>query len=259
MAKFLNLLRLRNFSTAADTAVEVSATTDTEARLKIDAGGKHVWGSGSASGDTNLYRSAADTLKTDDAFVAAGGLTVKTIEIDPAGATTGNALVFDGTKFAPGAGGGGGASVTVSDTAPSSPSAGDLWFESDTGQTYVYYDSYWVEIGGGSGGGAVVTSTTLSTNSATTISGFVKTVSRSGEFTIQVTQGSKYTVSKILVIHDDATPTLTEYGVIELGASRIPLTLSTAISGSNVLIQATVTDAATTSAVVKVTSTLIPV
>ena len=42
---------------------------------------------------------------------------------------------------------GGGASVTISDTAPSSPSAGDLWYESDTGDFFVYYDSYWVELG----------------------------------------------------------------------------------------------------------------
>ena len=36
---------------------------------------------------------------------------------------------------------------TASDTAPVSPSAGDIWFESDTGQTFVYYDQSWVEIG----------------------------------------------------------------------------------------------------------------
>jgi|TARA_B100001964_G_scaffold242589_1_gene317844 hypothetical protein len=47
---------------------------------------------------------------------------------------------------------GGGASVTVSDTAPSSPDSGDLWYESDTGNTIVYYDdgvgdAQWVELG----------------------------------------------------------------------------------------------------------------
>lgn len=43
-----------------------------------------------------------------------------------------------------------GASLTVSDTAPASPATGDMWFESDTGATYVYYDSFWVEIGASS-------------------------------------------------------------------------------------------------------------
>ena len=41
--------------------------------------------------------------------------------------------------------------TTVSDTAPSSPSSGDLWYESDTGNLLVYYTdantSQWVEVG----------------------------------------------------------------------------------------------------------------
>ena len=49
-----------------------------------------------------------------------------------------------------GAGGGG---ITVSDTAPGSPSEGDLWYESDSGGTFIYYDSFWVELGSGPGGG----------------------------------------------------------------------------------------------------------
>ena len=44
---------------------------------------------------------------------------------------------------------GGGASITVSDTPPVSPTAGALWFESDSGLTFIYYDSSWVEIGAG--------------------------------------------------------------------------------------------------------------
>lgn len=56
--------------------------------------------------------------------------------------------------------GGGGASgtFTYSSTAPGSPSHGDTWFKSDTGDYYIYIDdgdsSQWVELtGGGSGGG----------------------------------------------------------------------------------------------------------
>ena len=49
---------------------------------------------------------------------------------------------------------GGGASVTISDSAPGSPSAGNLWFESDTGKTFIYYgdgsSNQWVEVGGAS-------------------------------------------------------------------------------------------------------------
>lgn len=38
--------------------------------------------------------------------------------------------------------------ATVSSSAPASPTAGQLWFDSDTAQTFVYYDSAWVEIAG---------------------------------------------------------------------------------------------------------------
>ena len=36
---------------------------------------------------------------------------------------------------------------TASDDSPLNPSAGDIWFESDTGKTFIYYDQAWVEIG----------------------------------------------------------------------------------------------------------------
>ena len=49
--------------------------------------------------------------------------------------------------------GGSGASVTTDDSAPSSPSDGDLWWKSDEGQLKVYYQdansSQWVDVGGG--------------------------------------------------------------------------------------------------------------
>lgn len=39
----------------------------------------------------------------------------------------------------------GGASVEVSDTPPASPDANTLWWESDTGTLFIYYDNFWVE------------------------------------------------------------------------------------------------------------------
>lgn len=80
-------------------------------------------------------------------------LKVKGIEIDTAGATTNQVLAYNGTKFAP-ASASGGASITVSDTPPASPTSGAMWFESDTGKTFIYYDSFWIEIGGAGGGGS---------------------------------------------------------------------------------------------------------
>lgn len=40
---------------------------------------------------------------------------------------------------------GSGASVTTSATAPSSPSVGDLWYDTNGGRTYVYFDNSWVD------------------------------------------------------------------------------------------------------------------
>jgi hypothetical protein len=41
-----------------------------------------------------------------------------------------------------------------------SPSAGDLWFDTTTGSSYIYYNSAWVELGGGSMSPYQATSTT---------------------------------------------------------------------------------------------------
>lgn len=71
-------------------------------------------------------------------------LTVDGIEIDTTGASANQVLKYNGTKFAPSTG----ASITISDTAPTSPTpqSGDQWFESDTGRLLIYYDSVWVEV-----------------------------------------------------------------------------------------------------------------
>ena len=65
--------------------------------------------------------------------------------------STNDVLAWDGSNWAPSAsaGGGGGANVTISDTAPGSASAGDLWWESDKGRLKIYYNdtdsTQWVD------------------------------------------------------------------------------------------------------------------
>ena len=81
-------------------------------------------------------------------------------------ASTGEVLSWNGTDYDWVAQSSGGASVTVSETAPSSPSVGDLWFDPSVLKTFVYYNdgtaNQWVQsnpTGGGgssSGGGASV-------------------------------------------------------------------------------------------------------
>ncbi len=111
-----------------------------------------------------------------------------------------------------------------------------------------------------SGTGEINTSTQLvNVNTITTVDSFAKATFRSAKYLVQVTQGTKYTTSEVLLAHDGTDSFMSEYAVIELGASRIPMTVSTSISGSNVLLRVTITDAASTNATVKVARTLIAV
>jgi len=94
MPNFYNLLRARKFSTAADTALEMAPYNSATPNFSIDAGGKISWSSGSETADTNLYRSAANTLKTDDSFDIASGQTYKVDGADVlSGTTLGSGIV----------------------------------------------------------------------------------------------------------------------------------------------------------------------
>lgn len=63
-------------SSATSDVLYSKVSGDSVGRFYVSADGAHQWGSGAATRDTNLYRSAANTLKTDDDLVVAGGLTV---------------------------------------------------------------------------------------------------------------------------------------------------------------------------------------
>ena len=111
-----------------------------------------------------------------------------------------------------------------------------------------------------SGTGELNTSTQVVTvNTVTTVDSFDKATYRTAKYLVQVTQGSKYTTSEVLLVHDGTDSYLSEYAVIELGGTVIPLTVSTSISAGNVLLRVTITDAASTNATVKVARTLIAV
>jgi hypothetical protein len=66
-------------------------------------------------------------------------------------------------------------------TAPSTPEPGDIWFNTTTGSTYIYYDSYWVGVGGGTayGNWQVINSNTT----ATANTGYIANTS-AGSFTL---------------------------------------------------------------------------
>ena len=98
------------------------------------------------SAQTNITSVGTLTGLTVSGTLTAGGLTYPTVN-----GTNGQVLTSDGAgnvAWAAG-GGGGGASVTISDTPPAA-SAGDLWWESDTGRLKIYYQDtdtiQWVDV-----------------------------------------------------------------------------------------------------------------
>jgi hypothetical protein len=109
------------------------------------------------------------------------------------------------------------------------------------------------------GGGPSTTPTSISVNTAVAIESFDKTVSRTAEAIIQITQGTDYYSSKVLLIHDGTNVKITEYAILESTAGAIPVTISSAINDSNVELRAAITDAATTNATAKVIMTEVAV
>jgi hypothetical protein len=65
---FTTLSALFERAATSDPAIRARVTGDSQSRLIVDADGKLTWGSGSATGDTVLYREAASILGTEDAL-----------------------------------------------------------------------------------------------------------------------------------------------------------------------------------------------
>ena len=81
-------LRIEGDATSA-IAFSTFVTADSFLRFSFLSSGMLTWGSGSGAGDTNLYRSGANALKTDDALEVTGVLTTgSTIELGNASDTT---------------------------------------------------------------------------------------------------------------------------------------------------------------------------
>ena len=63
-------LALDSFGSTSNWAATVKLSGDANRRFVLQAGGTILWGDGTNAQDTNLYRSAANILKTDDTFDA---------------------------------------------------------------------------------------------------------------------------------------------------------------------------------------------
>lgn len=70
------LINLSTGSSAYDNVVKTSVVGESHARFSMYSGGQLNWGGGTLLSDTNLYRSAAATLKTDQSLVVGTALGV---------------------------------------------------------------------------------------------------------------------------------------------------------------------------------------
>lgn len=93
---------------------------------------------------------------------------------------------------------------------------------------------------------------TVATTSLTEVDSFAIATYRSAKYLVQITQGSNYQVSEILVLHNGTTTTMTEYAALESGSSLA--TITSDISGANARLLVTMGSA--TSATVRIYKTL---
>ena len=102
------------------------------------------WGNHASAGYLTSYTVTGSDLNN----LGVGNLA----DVSTTGASVNDVLKWNGSNWAPAAdatGGGGGANVTISDTAPGGASTGDLWWESDKGRLKIYYQdtdtTQWVD------------------------------------------------------------------------------------------------------------------
>jgi cob(I)alamin adenosyltransferase len=84
--------------------------------------------------------------------------------------------------------------------------------------------------------------TQLSTLTTSTIDSFPITTYRSARYQVQISQGTDYQCTDLLVIHNDSTASLVESGSV--ATNNYLATFSTTISGSNLLLQVDMINAA---------------
>lgn len=93
--------------------------------------------------------------------------------------------------------------------------------------------------------------TTITLNTATTVDTTPLADFTTLEYVVSITQGTKRRSSKVIVQNNGSTVDSSEYGIIETGGAISGIDVDAALSGSDCLLQVTITDASSTNATVK--------
>ena len=93
--KFKTPISIEELAATSTEAFSIQLDSESTERIIITADGKMTWGSGAATGDTTLYRSAANTLKTDDTFEASAGVVTMADADTPTASLSDGALAVD--------------------------------------------------------------------------------------------------------------------------------------------------------------------
>ena len=159
-------------------------------------------------GDTLVYDLDTET------WVPAAGVVGPTGPIGPTGPTGADSNVTGPTGPT-----GPDGKYLKSETEPDEPEPGDIWFNTTTGSTYIYYDSYWVGVGGGTayGNWQVINSNTT----ATANTGYIANTS-AGSFTLIMPENPAVGESVAIIDGDESFKRnpLTISGGIELIEGR---------------------------------------
>jgi hypothetical protein len=144
---------ITDFSEAVDDRVGALLVAGSNITISYDdtANTLTITGAGAGGGSTNAFGTIsvsgqsdviADAAPDGVTFVAGANMTITTDALT-------DTITFAST------GGGGGASVSVGDTPPASPTDNSLWWETDTAALFIYYNdgttSQWVSVGGAQG------------------------------------------------------------------------------------------------------------
>lgn len=168
----------------------------------------------SAAGKTWTYNGTVWVLKTNTASKSAYDIAVE------------NGFVGTEAQWLASLEGASG-KYAVSETAPTSPTTGDGWFDSGAGRFFLYYDNYWVEFGTAAGPqGPAGTNGTNGTNGADGGFNTAQTVANlSTNYTLQSSdKGRLYTNSGAVTVTVQGLAVGEQVDFIQTNAAQITFT-----------------------------------